>query len=383
MGMRRWTVGFLALAVVLAACEDTVLVPADGDPAPPRALTAGYYARAVTLSWELHPRWDGESFRIYGKRESDPDFFLIADVTNCSGGFCSYTDQNIVAERTYLYYVAAVDPDTGAETPSEFQVEVHVPRPDPPPVPGNLEVVALDGALYLRWADQARSAEDFSFYRVYLDDQDGTFLLGETDSEGFLDEIAVNGVTSSYLVTAVDDQGHESAGSPLASGTPRPDFTGEAVWAYEDRPDASGFRFQESEAVDPIVHGSDPDRHFRLEVDSQGWWLVLGSSTEIYREGISTTALRCGPGADAGCVDVTRASTSAADYTVADMGVVPQTSYVLRHRGSDGHWRYAVIRVTLQGFDQHGDALMIFDWAYQTQADNPDLSSIPPGHFGG
>lgn len=378
MGMRRWSTGLLVLAVTLAACEDTqVFVPVDGEPAPPRALAGSYYARAVTLSWELHPQWDGESFRVYGKRDTDGEFFLIADVTSCSDGVCSYTDTNVVADQTYLYYVTAVDPDTGTETASDFQVEVYVPVPDPPPAPGGAEVVALDGALYLRWGAQARSADDFSFYRVYLEDQEGTFLLGETDSEGFLDELVVNGVTNSYFVTAVDDQGHESGGSALASGTPRPDYNGEAIWAFEDRPDAAGFLFQDSEAVDPIVQGSDPGRHFRLEVDGEGWWLVPGASTEVYREGIATTALRCGPGADAGCVDVVRASTSGADYTVADVGLLPQTSYVLRYRASDGRWRYAVIRVTLQGFDQNGDALMIFDWAHQLQPDNPDLSTVP------
>ena len=37
--------------------------------------------------------------------------------------------------------------------------------------------------------DNARAAADFSFYRVYLWADDGTeYLLGETDSEGFLDE---------------------------------------------------------------------------------------------------------------------------------------------------------------------------------------------------
>jgi len=32
-----------------------------------------------------------------------------------------------------------------------------------------------------------------------------------------------------------------------------------------------------------------------------------------------------------------------------------------------------VIRVDLLGYDQDDDALMIFDWAYQVQAGNPDL----------
>jgi len=34
-----------------------------------------------------------------------------------------------------------------------------------------------------------------------------------------------------------------------------------------------------------------------------------------------------------------------------------------------------VIRVELLGFDQDDNALMIFDWAYQIQAGNPDLTA--------
>jgi hypothetical protein len=33
-----------------------------------------------------------------------------------------------------------------------------------------------------------------------------------------------------------------------------------------------------------------------------------------------------------------------------------------------------VIRVTLLGFDQDDAAIMIFDWAYQLQAGNPNLA---------
>lgn len=114
-------------------------------------------------------------------------------------------------------------------------------------------------------------------YQVYLDDGTGNeFLLGETDSEGFLGLLAENGATYSYFVTAVDIDGHESSVSLTAQGTPRPDFHGQ--WLYDDfgQPALSGFRFAEDENTDPIVSGTSLERHFWLEVDEQGWWLVLG-----------------------------------------------------------------------------------------------------------
>lgn len=372
----RWTAAALGLglAALVASCEgDPVYVGDGGDPAAPRNLDAYYFDRAVYVTWELGPAWDGESFRVYSKRTTDASYFLIAEVTNCSAGLCSYTDTNIEPQVSYEYYVSAVEPDTGVETSSAFAVEVFVPQAVPPPVPGGLEVVALDGAAYLRWDARSREADDFSYYRVYLDDGDGSvFFLGETDSEGFLDELAQNGLTYTYLVSAVDDLGHESQRSPAASGTPRPDYHNEWVWSYFDRPELSGFRFQSDESSDPLVDGDSGDRHLRLETDAQGWWLVPGPDAEIHPEGFVTSAIKCGPGADAGCTALDVAPTTG--YGTNDVGVVPQTTYALRVRGDDGELHYGAVRVTLLGFDQNDLAIMIFDWAYQLQPGNPNLA---------
>ncbi len=362
---------FLPLCLALGACGDDITTIVDGDPAAPRNLSGWYYNQAVYLTWELAPAWDGETFRVYGKRTTDARYYLIAEVTNCSGGRCSYTDINIVSEVTYEYYVAAVSPG-GLETASDHSVQVFVPEPVPPPIPTGAEVVALDNAVFLRWSDNARNASDFSFYRVYLvDDAGDSYLLGETDSEGFLDLLVVNGFTYTYFVSAVDDQGHESSGSETAYGTPRPDYHGEWIYAYEDVPARSGFRFPQDELTYPIVSGTSPDRHFRMEVDAEGWWLVLGPGTEIYNGLFETSALKCGVAADFDCVDLTRAPQTG--YTTQDMPLYPEITYVFRVVGDGGGLHYGVIRVILLGFDQEDSALMIFDWAYQLQAGNPEL----------
>ncbi|MGD2069013.1 MAG: hypothetical protein PVI57_10105 [Gemmatimonadota bacterium] len=375
--------GLAALVLASGACDTTETVIVDGDgtgPAAPRNLAVSYYDRAVYVTWELAPSWDGESFRVYSKRVSDADYFLIADVTNCAGGLCSYTDTNVLAGVTYEYYVTAVD-GRGRETSTEYAVEILVPQPAPPPIPGGMEVIALDGAAYLRWDDAARSASDFSFYRVYLAASDGTdYLLGETDSQGFLDELAENGLTYTYFVSSVDTQGHESDGSALAAATPRPDYHNEWVWDYFDVPELAGFRFRADENVDPVLDGDSGQRHFRLETDADGWWLVPGPGTEINTQAYETTALKCGPGSDAACTDLDVAPTSG--YTTGDVGLTPQLTYVLRVVGDDGGTHYGVIRVTLLGFDQNGDAIMIFDWAYQLQPGNPELAPRPAGMRG-
>jgi hypothetical protein len=376
--MSRWERGYGALALLIglgvaAGCESGDLVAGpDGTPGAPRELAASYYAGAVHLSWLLPTRWDGESFRIYSKRTSDPDYFLIAEVTNCSAGACSYTDVNVAENVTYVYYVSAFAQRSGAESASPTAVEVLVPQRTPPPVPDQPGVVALDGANYVRWGTNARSASDFAYYRVWLVAQGDPFLLGETDSEGFLDLLADNGQTYSYFVSSVDELGHESQGSQRVSGTPRPDYTAERVYDYFDQPAASGFRFQQSETSDPVVSGTSASRHFRLEVDSDGWWLVPGPNTAVYPNGFLTTSLKCGPASDGDCQSLDQAPASG--YEARDLGLAPQTTYVMRVRGDDGQNHYAAIRVQLLGSDGSGRDLMIFDWAYQLQPGNLNLA---------
>ena len=358
----------LLLLGALTACdEDGVLISLDDPPAAPRALDAHYFAGVVTVTWTLAGGWSGESFRVYSRRITDPDYFLIAEVSSCAEGACEYRDANVAAGVTYEYYVAAVGA-SGLETPSSHLVEVAVPMPDPPAVPVTVLATALDGSVFLTWSDDARAAADFSHYRVYLEDGD-TFLLGETDSEGFLDLRANNGETYSYFVSALDDQGHESAGSSMASATPRPDHHGELIYSYLDAPSSSGFRFPPNEQDGPIVHGDAPDRHFRLEQDGSGWWLVPGPGAEIHNRVFSTSQLKCGPGSDAGCIDVTTAPSG--DYTTRAVEALSATTYVLRYSGAAGH-HYAAVRITSQGYLDEG-AVMVFDWAHQLQPGNVGL----------
>lgn len=361
----------LAVALVASGCRDDVVVVRD-TPAAPRAVTATYYAGAVTVSWELSPDWDGEAFRIYSRRVTDSDWFFIAEVTSCIGGFCTYEDLNVVENQAYEYYVAAVG--SGAETSSDV-VSVFVPTVTPPPAPDAPRIIALDDANFFTWGTASRTgANDFSFYKVYLDDGGDVFLLGETDSEGFLDLLAANGTTYSYFVTAVDTDGHESDGSVLASGTPRPDFHGEWIYAFEDQPTVSGFRFQADEATNPVLSGSDPSRDFRLESDGVQWWLVPGPNAAVNTTSWATTALKCGVAADATCTDVTVAPTTG--YTDGAVELFASTTYVLRMDEGGGNVNYGAVRVEFLGFDQ-ADAIMIFDWAFQLQSNNPNLVTTP------
>ncbi len=375
--MKRYkTIHFaLAVAGVLAvgACDGQLTFLSD-DPDAPRDLAAYYYNRGVDLTWRMGPRWDGEPFRVYGKRVSDADYFFIAEITSCIESECVYRDINVVGGVTYEYYVAAVDLDSGLETASEHAVEVRVPEPVPPAVPERLETVALDGAAYIRWDDEPAAEDDFLAYRIYASAEGGYFLVGETDSPGFVDFLAENGHTTTYFVTSLDDQGHESDGSEAVDCTPRLDYTGDIMYTHRDVPTASGFRFQESEDVQAVMPGNSEDRHFRLEADAQGLRMVPGPNARIYPEARWTTALKCGPGADSDCESWERAPTSG--YKSAPVALDPGFTYMFRVPGDDGDTRFGALRATLTGVDQEGDELIVFDWAYQTQPGNPNLDGV-------
>ncbi|MDE0475299.1 MAG: hypothetical protein OXI50_12115, partial [Gammaproteobacteria bacterium] len=79
----------LLLLSALTACdEDGVLLSLDDPPAAPRALDAHYFAGVVTVTWTLAPGWSGETFRVYSRRITDRDYFLIAEVSSCAEGAC-------------------------------------------------------------------------------------------------------------------------------------------------------------------------------------------------------------------------------------------------------------------------------------------------------
>ncbi len=362
----------VAAAVCLGACDGT-LDPVD-DPAPPRNLDGEYYNMGVDLRWELDDRWDGEAFRVYGKRTTEAEFFFIAEVTSCAEGVCVYRDINISPERAYEYYAASVDGETGTEAASPRSVEVFVPAPVPPPVPADVEAVALDDAVYLRWRDNSSEDDDFSAYRVYATGADEDYLLGDTDSPGFIDLLAENGKTSEYYVTSVDVQGHESGASPLVESTPRPDYANEVVFAYEHKPKSSGFRFQESDDLQAVIDGNNAYRHFRIEYDDGRFWFVPGPDAYVHGTRKETSALKCGPRADSDCVSWEEAPRSG--YLSDEMHLEVGFTYMFYVPGDDGEMRYGAVRPTHTAACP--DHFVIFDWAYQTQAGNPQLS-LPRG----
>lgn len=385
---RKWIAA--AGLLLAAACDsdpNVVIVNPGEQPGMPLDLFATYEwvledfqngqpvgYPAVNVTWLPPTDWDDEVFRVYGKRASASGFTLIATVTSCTDVGCVYTDRNVQPGVDYEYYVAAYDERGGLETASDFRDVVAVPSANRPLPPTSIDGVGLDNAAFLRWSANPSNPNSVSRYVVFLTSVDGTASLyqaGQTDGTGFLDQRAENGARFGYRIATLDTLGHYSNLSGEVFVSPRPDFSGELVYAFADSAALSGFRFQANEQDNPILPGNSASAHWRLESDLTGWRIVPLNGTQVTEWG-RTTALVCGPGADAGCTAARTAP--AAGYTTAALPVDAEYSYVFRVTGSDGQPHFAVLRVTMLGTDQNGRDLMIFDWAYQTRPNEPQLS---------
>lgn len=393
--MKKTRILSLAAGLLLAAAcsddPDVILVPGGDPPGEPRDFFAryewvleGFEGTApvgyptVELTWLPPSGWNGEVFRVYGKRTSSSTYSLIATVTSCTSTGCVYRDRNVTAGSDYDFYVATYDETTDLETTSEFSELVRVPGSARPAQPTTPEAVALDNAVFLRWGTPSANAQNVSKYLVYLTRLDGeefSYAVGQTDGNGFLDQRAENGAQYGYRVATVDTLGHVSNLSTEVTAIPRPDFSGELVYAFADSAALSGFRFQEDEADNPILAGSSTAAHFRLESGAGGYRIVPLNGTQVTEFGF-TTAIACGPGSDAGCTAARVAPT--AGYSTAPIAIDPEFSYVFRVTGDDGQIHYGVVRVTMLGSDQSGNDLAIFDWAYQLVPNSPQLDRRAP-----
>ena len=373
-----------------AACSDdpdVILVPGGGTPpGEPRDVFAtyewvhqGFQGTApvgrptVEVTWLPPTNWNGEVFRVYAKRTSTTNYSLIATVTSCTTNGCVYRDPNVSPGTDYDYYVATYNESTDLETTSEFSEVVRVPAATSPGVPGSPDAVALDGGVFLRWNTPAANAQNVSRYLVYLTSLDGeayTYAVGQTDGNGFLDQSAVNGAEYGYRIATVDTLGHVSSLSAEVTAIPRPDFSGELIYAFADSAQLSGFRFQEDEGDNPILAGNAATAHFRLESGAGGYRIVPLNGTQVTEFGF-TTDITCGPGSDEGCEAVRTAPT--AGYSTAPIAIDPEYSYVFRVVGDDGQPHFGVVRITMVGTDQNGNDLAVFDWAYQMLPNEPQL----------
>jgi len=370
--MRRTIVGLALLGLMVGACGEDVLAPLvptpanlayelepSGDPDAPMG---------ILLFWDAVTSGNLMVYRIYSRPDDNASFGLRGETTSIT-----FHDNGI---PDLEYFVVAVDVNGVESGPSESVVideRLRLENPD------WVLSTSLNGAIHLAWADNAYTSEPAGFkqYRIYsafydLDENlcDAEWgLEGTTVAPEFLVSALTNGVPLCLAVTAESIEGYESLWSPIRADTPRPDARNVVMAAYEFDARIAGFRFWQdlnsNTQVEPnelgiVKSGDAADIDFRVSRDAGGNFSIVpiraGTGVELYGQD---------PVADLTSIDYAPAGT----YSTAPIAATPLYGYVFEMSAGDQWARYGAIRVTHVGRDY-----MIFDWSYQTDPGNPELS---------
>lgn len=359
------------IALAVAGCDKTfepvIESPANltyrlepsGDPALPAGLV---------LEWDAVSNPDLQVYNVYSRASQGADFGLRGSTTS--------TTFHDVGVPDLEYYVTAVHLNGDESAPSEA---VLIDERLRLPAPAWLNSISLDGAVHAYWSDNpfTTAPNGFRQYRVYsatysLDDNlcGATWVLeGTTVSPEFLVGVLTNGVPRCFGVSAESVEGWESLWSPLRADTPRPDARNVLMFPYQADPGRSGFRFYQDANGDGqagalelgiVASGDLPDIDFWLDRDANGDVFIVPE-----RAGTEVALYSDQPIEDLTSIDIA----PDAGYARSAIQAVPGYGYVFRMSGGDQFARFGAIRIT-----HASSQYVIFDWSYQTDPGNPELS---------
>jgi hypothetical protein len=371
--MRRIIFGALLLGVASFGCSsDNVLAPLtpapenlgyelepSGDPDEPMG---------ILLFWDPINSPDLMVYRIYSRPNSSAAWGLRGETTSIT-----FHDNGI---PDLEYYVVSVDLN-GVE--SEPSVSVVIDERLRLEAPAWIQSTSLNGALHVAWSDNPFLSEPNGFkqYRVYsafydLDAglcDEGWALEGTTVAPEFLVSAMENGVPFCLAVTAESIEGYESLWSPIRADTPRPDARNFIMTAREFKSDSAGFRFwqdlnnngvAEEDELGLIRDAAAINVDFYVMRDVNGFFYF-----QPVRMGTGVRLYSSDPIPDLTSIDFAPAG----NYSGALIQARPLYGYVFEMDGGDGWARYGGLRVTHVGVNY-----VIFDWSFQTDPGNPELS---------
>jgi len=225
----------------------------------------------------------------------------------------------------------------------------------PPAAPQAVRTVTGDARVTLFWVENTEP--DFAGYQVYrgTTSYQGPFeKLGLTTSTSYVDNAVINGATYYYAVAAYDAAGNESALSPENTfDTPRP----------------AGVNLNLADiSFEP---GLNAGYDFSANVRRQSG----NAQTDIYYEVVGGTRLMVARDLSTDVQDAGYHPLDDLDWApdegwspTGTVELIPGHSYYAYTRTGN----YAKFRVT--GLD---DTQVQIDWAYQLQANNPELIRTP------
>ena len=365
----------LAPIIALIACDDDPTVVIVDDREAPSGLFYELEASGepgspsgAILRWDAVSSSDLEVYRVYSRASSGGRFDLRASTTSTSFHEDGPPD---LEYRVSAFYFDGVE--SGPSNTVTIDERLALDSPE------SLVTTSLDGAIHMNWSDNAFLAEPDGFrrYRVYsasysLDfDEcgDNWSLEGTTVAPEFISSALTNGQSRCFAVSAESIEGFESLWSNIRADTPRPDARNVLMFALSEDPDRAGFRyfqdFNGDGAVSPIelgivTSGNSGSIDFRFFRDVSGDVFI-----EPVRSGVSVALYSDDPVADLTSIDWV----PDAGFDVTPIEAVAGFGYVVEMPGGDGFARYGALRMTHVGEDY-----VIFDWSYQTDPGNPELS---------
>ena len=242
--------------------------------------------------------------------------------------------------------------------------EVVVSDNSAPAAPRGVYSVSGDEQVLVKWyPNQEKDLKGYVIYRSLKKNGD----YKEIDTVGakvtsYVDDNVTNGTTYYYAVSAFDYDGNESDLSPeTVEDTPRPEGSGVKLIDYYINPDRSGFDFSEPDSGPQAYDKKSIDIYFGVDIEVSVPYIYTDNDIQMQDLGYTDS------------MDDVDVSPTKGFTTVFVEAIIGHTYAFLM---PDGH--YAKIRITDIYVDWVGndvqDAWIKFDWAYQLQADNPDLA---------
>ena len=190
--------------------------------AVPRNVRATAGIEYITITWSANTEAELTGYRVM--RYTDPAqtqaeaTFMTVNTT--------YVDSPLVAGQTYVYRVQAIGANNEESELSLYASATVLFDDSPPATPGNFAaILASTGtAIELRWDAPIRDADGglltgLARYVIYRADSSNTvpteFTTVDAAHQMYLDTGLANRTTYRYQITAIDDEGNESARSPI------------------------------------------------------------------------------------------------------------------------------------------------------------------------
>ncbi|MCD8329467.1 MAG: leucine-rich repeat protein [Lachnospiraceae bacterium] len=196
-----------------AGSLEQVITVDDSVPAKISSVTATGDTYQIVLSWGISQEADTETYYIYRRSEDETDYTRIQVISGRSEQ--SYTDEEVVTNKKYYYYVTGVNFFGREGEASRIAVAAASSDTEVPTVvqltPANSTVIGGETALYARATDNIQVAA----IRLYVSADGGTSWteVGSSEAESIkmtLSTADYEDGTIQVKAVAVDAAGNES-----------------------------------------------------------------------------------------------------------------------------------------------------------------------------